>query len=496
MSILRRGQAQGSGVPLHHVHDVAVAGHPRWLRLDVHDNDIPEFSLILLDPDQRVRAQYWGKSASEQVVVGLDPTRSSVGTVPGPLAAGSWRVEVFGAGSTRPGAYSVEVEYGSGKAPAGTLPPVGAHSWHATGAGAAPLALDPRHLTRRLRTERRWYRGDFHAHTRASDGQQSPAALTEQASARGLDFFSITEHNLLTTGWPTDDVLVVPGTEVTSSAGHFNAIGVQRWLEWRPNAADGGCETSEGMTRLLADTRAQGAVASINHPLLPPWAWRWTDTPLDAFDAIEIWNDPTYPRNEEATEATLRLWSRLSEDGHRITGIGGSDTHLLPHDSYVPGGPPSVVGDPWTAVLADELSVIGIVAAVRAGRTYMSRGPVLGARATVAGESFPPGASLTAALGRQPWGRASVRVQVDVANATPGTAVHWVGTGGEEAVALQPADGTGTAAVERLWDASGWQWLRAELRDADGALLAVINPFSAGQATLGLRTWGDLLASG
>jgi len=120
---------------LHHVHDVAVAGHPRWLRLDVHDNDIPEFSLILLDPDQRVRAQYWGKSASEQVVVGLDPTRSSVGTVPGPLAAGSWRVEVFGAGSTRPGAYSVEVEYGSGKAPAGTLPPVGAHSWHATGAG-------------------------------------------------------------------------------------------------------------------------------------------------------------------------------------------------------------------------------------------------------------------------------------------------------------------------------------------------------------------------
>jgi hypothetical protein len=155
-----------------------------------------------------------------------------------------------------------------------------------------------------------------------------------------------------------------------------------------------------------------------------------------------------------------------------------------------------VVGDPWTAVLADELSVVAIVAAVRVGRTYVSRGPVLDPYAVVGADSFPPGASLTAALRRQPWGRASVRVQVDVANAPPGTAVHWVGTGGEEAVALQPADGTGTAAVERLWDASGWQWLRAELRDADGALLAVTNPFSAGQATPGLRTWGDLLASG
>ncbi len=476
------------------VHQVDIAPGQRWLRLTVQNDHIPEFSVVALDPDQRVRAQYWGKATAEQVVVGPDQLHSSCGTVPGPLPPGPWRVEVFGTAGGQPPGYSLHIDGGGGEAPSGTLPELGARRWDAGGDRDDPLKLDQRILARRLRDGRAWYRGDFHAHTRASDGQQSPATLTAQASARGLDFFSITEHNLLTTGWPDDGVLVVPGTEVTSSAGHFNAIGLHRWLDWRMTAPDGGCETSEGMIRLLGDARSQGALASINHPLLAPWAWRWTDTPVDAFDAMEIWNDPTYPDNDAAIEPTLALWSRLWDDGHRVAGIGGSDTHLLPHDSYVPGGPPSVLGDPWTAVLADELSVVAIVDAVRAGRTYVSRGPVVNACATVGADRFAPGASLTTALERQPEGRASVRLQVDVADASPDAVVHWVGTGGEEAVALEPADGTATAAVERLWDASTWQWLRAELRGADGALLAVTNPFSAGEATTRLRTWGDLLA--
>ncbi len=447
---------------------------------------------MVLDPNGRVRGQYWGKATSEQVVVGPDPPRSSCGTMAGPLPVGRWRVEVFGALTGEASVYSLHTDSGDGEVPAGTLPAVGAHRWD--DGDADGLRLDRRHFTRRRCSARAWYRGDFHAHTRASDGRQSPEALTRQASARGLDFFSITEHNLLTTGWPGDDVLVVPGTELTSTSGHFNALGIHRWLDWRMNAPDGGCETSEGIGRLLADTRAQGALASINHPLLPPWAWRWTDTPLDAFDALEVWNDPTYPANDEAIEPTLALWSRLWDDGHRVVGIGGSDTHLLPHDSYLPGGPPSVIGDPWTAVLADELSVVAIVAAVRAGRTYVSRGPVLDPYAVVGGHSFPPGTSLTTTLARQPKGRASVRLGVDVTNAPSDAVVQWVGTGGAEAVASGSTEGTATAAVERLWDAGTWQWIRAELRDADGVLLAVTNPFSAGQATHRLHTWADLLA--
>nr|MBA2529332.1 CehA/McbA family metallohydrolase [Euzebyales bacterium] len=405
------GRAGGGDAPVARVHRVEVAAGQRWLRLAVHDDGIPEFSLVVLDPHQRVRAQYWGKAGDEQVVVGPDPLHSSCGTVAGPLPAGRWRVEVFGAaGGDSQASYSVRIDCGAGDVPAGTLPPVGAHRWDAAGAGAGPLRLQQTDLTRRARRGRAWYRGDFHAHTRASDGQQSAEALNRQALERGLDFFSVTEHNLLTTGWPVDDLLVVPGTEVTSSAGHFNAIGVHRWLDWRQHAADGGCAAAGGMVRLLRDTRAQGGIASINHPLLPPWEWRWTDTPLDAFDALEIWNDPTYPRNEEATQAALRLWSRLWDDGHRVVGIGGSDTHLLPHDSYVPGGPPSVIGDPWTAVFADELSVVAVVDAVRAGRAYLSRGPVLDVRAEVGARRYPPGSSVTAAVASHPGGTAAVRL--------------------------------------------------------------------------------------
>lgn len=429
--------------------DVDLPAGQRWLRLAITHSG-PDFGLVAVDPDGRVRLQYWGKAGAERAVLGPDPARSSCGSVPGPLPGGRWRVQVFADADTR-----VAVDWGAGEVPEGTLPAAGERRW------ADPeLRLDPELFTRRHREDRGWYRGDFHAHTRASDGRQSAAELTAQARARGLDFFSVTEHNLLTTGWPDDDLLVVPGIEVTSDGGHFNALGVRRWLDWRPSADDGGCATSQGMARLLAEARAQGAVASLNHPLLDPWRWDWPGIPIDAFHVMEIWNDPTWPGNAEANEATLRLWSRLWDDGHRVVGIGGSDTHLLPDDSYVPGGSPSVLGDPWTAVLADGLSVDAVLAAVRAGRVYLSRGPVLDPYAVVGHDRHPPG--------ELPLDRPTrVRLVVDVRDAPPGATVRWVGTAG----------------ADQEWDPRAWPWARAEVRGADGDLLAVTNPFWAATRT-------------
>jgi len=63
--------------------------------------------------------------------------------------------------------------------------------------------------------------------------------------------------------------------------------------------------------------------------------------------------------------------------------------------------------------------------------------------------------------------------------------VRWVGNGG----AL-----LGGGDVECMWEAGAWRWARAEVRDADGALLAVSNPVSAGDGARRLRVWEDLLA--
>jgi len=80
-----------------------------------------------------------------------------------------------------------------------------------------------------------WYRGDFHVHTTASDGDYPPTLVAEIAKAEGLDFIAITDHNTITglTELRDDlDFLVIPGVEVTLTKGHFNALDLGLSAAW------------------------------------------------------------------------------------------------------------------------------------------------------------------------------------------------------------------------------------------------------------------------
>lgn len=457
------------------------------LVVDIHHAAMRLLQVTAWDPDGRLRLQYWGVTDGARAVIGPDSSGSSVGSVPGPISAGEWCVEVSGHAGAEAASWSLTVAWGP-DAGAPTLPATGTHDWLSDHSATVPT-LDLKRVEGPPGRGRSWYRGDFHAHTVASDGKQTPAEMTEQAQRMGLDFFTISEHNVLTLGWPTTDVLVVPATELTSTRGHFNGIGVWRWLDWRPQADHGGCETAEGVSALLADVRAQRGIPMINHPLLPPWRWEWDHVELAEFDAIELWNDPTYPGNAEyATEATLALWTTLWDDGWTHHAFGGSDTHLLPEESHVEGGPPAPVGDPRTYVLADALTVDAILEALAAGRAYLSRGPTCELRADAGDRRVDPGGHLTA----EDVAHSPVRATVHVGGCPEGATVHWVGQHGVREIVPAPAPGT-TADVttERRWEPHGWYWLRAEVRTADGELLAVTNPVRAGSGPRRLRTWGD-----
>jgi hypothetical protein len=88
--------------------------------------------------------------------------------------------------------------------------------------------------------EARWYAGDFHVHSRES-GDAEPM-LDENAvlaRGRGLDFVELSDHNLTSRLTLTDDpqsrhprLLVVPGVEFTTYAGHASGIGATEYL-WR-----------------------------------------------------------------------------------------------------------------------------------------------------------------------------------------------------------------------------------------------------------------------
>lgn len=215
-----------------------------------------------------------------------------------------------------------------------------------------------------------WYRGDLHAHTLLSDGHNTLAAAAQIAEQQALDFFFITEHNICHPALPvTDKTLILPAIEVTTDQGHFNVHGPRRMLNMFNAAYSSAALIEQGLDLVAND---EGNI-SINHPMMKPWHWHYQDIALNKVNTLEICCDPTWPTSPKATEGALTLLTQLWNCGHRIAGVGGSDSHLAPHERNANATEQSIYGDPSTFVHADTLSGNGILQGLRQGHVYLER---------------------------------------------------------------------------------------------------------------------------
>lgn len=226
----------------------------------------------------------------------------------------------------------------------------------------------------------RWYKGDFHTHTRLSDGKETTANATRKAERDGLDYYVPTEHNVVHTGWQETDVLIVPGVEMTTFLGHANLFGING----RPKALDEifcyqeGEQIKTGIASLVRECHEKGWLFSINHPFLYKWKWLDDAFRLADMNCLEIINDPTYAavreaHAEEANKKTVFLLDLLWADGYRICAVGGSDSHNLIHERYGDAKEPSVPGDPATWVYMDDLSTQHLIGALKKCNAYVTR---------------------------------------------------------------------------------------------------------------------------
>jgi len=215
-----------------------------------------------------------------------------------------------------------------------------------------------------------WLRGDLHCHTLHSDGDSWPADMLAEAVARGLDFLGVTDHNGVAhhpdyasvTG---DDLpILLPGVEVTTYGGHWNAWGTSTWYDFRE-------PTSEGATRAMQAAARSGALVSVNHP--KPFGPPWEYPDATGYHAIEVWNGHWQAANSRA----LAWWEEHLRAGQRIVALGGSDTHeLKPSEAHAWYG--GRLGSPTTWAYLDpsaEPSAESVLQALKAGRAFMSRDP-------------------------------------------------------------------------------------------------------------------------
>lgn len=302
----------------------------------------------------------WGGGLTDDAVIGVD--QASRGYLPGAITAGTWTVVIGKALLDGDGGhYAIDVTCSATQSlPAQPRAPF------------SPVVLAP---------ARAWYRGDFHVHSvESGDASATFDQIAALARQQHLDFVNLSDHNTVSqhalaaaylAAHP--DLLLLRGAEITTYAGHGNAVGLHAYVDHRIGY--------QGRTigGVLDDVAAQQAIFIVNHPRLElgtaciGCAWHHDDTDWSKVAGIEIITGNWSLAVSGFVPQVIQMWDGLLDQGHRIAAIGGSDDHTAGQNEGPTGSP---IGSPTTLVLADNLSEAAIVAAVRHGRTIVQlRGP-------------------------------------------------------------------------------------------------------------------------
>lgn len=283
----------------------------------------------------------------------------------------------------------------------------------APGAGRNDQAAQaPQPVPARTPDKHGYLKGSTHVHTnRSADSSTSVHDVVRWYREHDYDFIVITDHDRITEYAGTQELVVVPGVELTHNPGrcwpppepdhycrvHVNALfvtgherlpqverergpqhGRVRWDKrgnvWRVDM----------YTRALAESRALSGLAQINHPtwyrgvdgaLLAELAGRGARFVEIANQALSEWNagDLDHPSAEA-------IWDHALAAGQRIWGVASDDAHHYDdgtrsrsaHEAYFPAGTGFVM-------VRAEHSAVAIRAAMERGDFYSSTGVYLAA---------------------------------------------------------------------------------------------------------------------
>lgn len=467
----------------------------RTLLVDVPEN-VSSFSLtgttcqkgfiyaFIYDAEQRLRGSVLLVKPEKTLAMSKD--EATLGAIKGELPAGQWMVKLYNlegeSRTPRASLYRLDIRFNEKVESLAleTTPSLTADN---------QVLFDYSEIKKPASA---WYKGDLHAHTRLSDGNNSLAAAVAIVESQGLDFFFLTEHNICHPQLPVSpSCLFIPGIEITTSKGHFNVHGPSRGLEMVNADCSSEAIIEQGLS--IVDNE-QGSI-SVNHPMMKPWHWHYDAMPLVKVNTLEVCCDPTWSTSPQSTEDALDVLSAMWNAGHRIAAVGGSDSHLEPHERNPKATLPSIYGDPATFVYSHGLSGEGILAGLRNGQVYIER--QCGLQFSINQGDILPG---------QDVGDAIVSYHLSVADTSNGYYAECVADG--VVIASYPITRQG---IEFEVDMSQHSWLRVDIRRGEPAQQAgdeqdnavkgefegVINPVYNGLYDVftnpTLSTWGELI---
>lgn len=253
-----------------------------------------------------------------------------------------------------------------------------------------------------------WMAGDLHQHTAYSfDGTNSPFEVYVSDLSAGLDFGVVTDHNDVHADSEfiygnQSGFIGLPGIEITTGRGHFNAINFSRVVN--PDSDNG----ESSVQRIIDDVRNDPqALLQINHPDRADGGMAFLDWPLAGqFDLMEVWNGKRLPPYVigEPNQQTLERWLLMIRNGLYLPATGGSDNHdisgnlLFAQTAYSSEddryfNQSMFSGTPRTFVLTEARTAEGILTALRQGHSFVTNNPLayLTVQGAIPGDMVAPG---------------------------------------------------------------------------------------------------------
>jgi len=212
----------------------------------------------------------------------------------------------------------------------------------------------------RYNCEGKWFKGNTHVHSLASDGGKTFEELSDLYCGAGYDFLFRTDH------WVFSDVsndteshplLWIDGVEIdgqgeNGSFFHIICLGKTEGLSHK-----------DSLSEALAAAHGQGCVVIIAHPY---WSGNSLDDAVNGgFHGVEVYNHVARWLNGKSDSAVY--WSAMLEMNANTLSFSCDDTHLTQEETSWNGG--------WIVVNAPELSREAILGAIRNGNFYSSCGP-------------------------------------------------------------------------------------------------------------------------